>query len=92
MLEAEAFESCEGGIQNAPDRNTPWAGSSHGGMVRLAAGRAEGDATLVAGSGVTWMFGRKPAGGRYGGDCGGPRYTNLTDRTWTVLGQVMATA
>lgn len=60
---AEAFESCEGGIQNAPDRSTPAAGSNHGGMVRLAAGRADGVATLAAGSGVTWMFGWKPAGG-----------------------------
>ena len=58
------LESCEGGTQNAPDRSTLDVGSSHGGIVGLAAGRAEGEATLAAGSGFTWMFGRKPAGGR----------------------------
>lgn len=62
-LGAASFEFCEGGIQNAPDRR-PDAGSSHDGIVGLAAGRAEGEATLAASSGFTWMFGRKPAGGR----------------------------
>ena len=91
-LEDPAGDSSEGAIQNEPDGIASLPFLNHGGIVAMGAGVADGDDTLSAGKGVTCAFGEKPAGGIYGGDRGGARYTNVNPVTLRSAGQVTAMA
>ena len=66
-LEAAFEDASDGVIQNSPDRMA----------LPAVSGAIEAEATRAAGSGLTCVFGRKPAGGRYAGCSGPPKYRRL---------------